>query len=254
MKKLCGLIDLINIRISAVLLLVIATLIGQLKPILILFLIALIHEGFHLIMCILLKIKIKSLEILPFGVSLQIEDVDKISSIKQILIYIAGPISCFVNLPFLNLLYNYGYINQINFDFIIRINYTMCFVNLIPIFPLDGHMILKAIFQLFFPYKKTLKITMVISIVCFLLFLTYNFISFQPMISIFLLIEQIKHMINYKENYKKFLIGKTLFKKQKKYKIINDYQMYKDVNNYKFENKKMLNDVDIATIELKEYI
>ena len=44
------------------------------------FIIALIHEMFHFIICVLLKVKIKSLEILPFGVSLHIEDVDKISA------------------------------------------------------------------------------------------------------------------------------------------------------------------------------
>ena len=37
-------------------------------------------------------------------------------------------------------------------------------------------------------------------------------------------------------------------------KIINDYSMYKEVNNYKLEANKILDDKQIASIELKRYI
>lgn len=158
----------------------------------------------------------------------------------------------FVNLIWINLLKNNGILNEINYDFIIRINYVMCIVNLLPIFPLDGYMIIKAIMQLFNPYKKALKISLIVSLIAFGIFLTYNFVSFQPMISIFLLFEQIRHILNYKELYKKFLIYKSLFKKHKRYRIIDDYQMYKDCNNYKFENAHILNDMDIALKELSK--
>jgi uncharacterized protein YktA (UPF0223 family) len=69
-----------------------------------------------------------------------------------------------------------------------------------------------------------------------------------------LLVEQIKNISNYKKIYRNFLIDKTLNKRLKKYKMINDYQMYKDVNNYKIENDKILNDYDIAMIELKNFL
>ena len=54
--------------------------------------------------------------------------------------------------------------------------------------------------------------------------------------------------------YKNFLIYKSKIKKQKKYKVINDYLLYKDVNNYKIEKDKVLNDADIAAKELKKFI
>ena len=40
----------------------------------------------------------------------------------------------------------------------------------------------------------------------------------------------------------------------RKYKIISDYSMYKEVNNYKVEANKILDDKQIASIELKRYI
>lgn len=254
MKKLWKLIDLINVRISAVVIFIACALIGEAKPLFLLFLIALIHEAFHLIVCILLKVKVESFEILPFGVSLHVKKIENISSLKQIFVYIAGPLSCFVNLPVIYILYKYSFINEVNSNFLLRINYSMCIVNLLPIFPLDGYMIFKAFLQLFFPYKKSLKCSTIVSIISFVLFLTYNFISFQPMISCFLLIEQIKHVYDYKTIYKNFLIDKSMMKKKKRYKVIQDYQMYKDVNNYKIEKEKVLNDADIAAVELKQYI
>lgn len=252
MKKLYQIIDKIDLKISTIIILIIGILIGRAKQLLLLFLIALIHELFHLIVSKVYKAKIKSFEILPFGACLSIDNVEKLNSIKQIIIYIAGPLSCFFNLPIINVLYRYEFLNKVNYDFLININYTMFFVNLLPIIPLDGYMIIKAIFQLIFPFKKALKISYLISIITFIGFIFYNFISFQPTITIFLFFEQIKQLLFHKKIYQSFLIGKMFNKKEKNYKIISNYQMYKDVNNYKVEKNKILVDSDIAAIELQK--
>lgn len=254
MKKLWKIIDFIDIRLSCVVMLLLASLFGQLKVLLLLFFIALIHEVFHMVACLIFKVSVNKLEILPFGVSLQIDNQEAISSIKQIIIYLAGPLSMFINLIWIKLLYENNLLNDFLYDYIIHINVLMCFANLLVIFPLDGYMIFKGILQLFIPYKKALKVSMIFSIITFFFFVLYNFISFQPMITIFLFLEQIKHIKDYKKLYQDFLIRKTKRKKERKYKVINDYLMYKDYNNYKFESKKVLHDNDIAIIELKKYI
>ena len=74
------------------------------------------------------------------------------------------------------------------------------------------------------------------------------------MVTLFLLFEQIKHIIKYKTLYRNFLIYKSQFKKHKKFKIIDDYLMFKDYNNYQIANNKILSDVEIASFELKKYI
>ena len=254
MNRLWKIIDFIDVRLSCVVLIILASLFGQLKVLLLLFFIALIHELFHLFACILFKVEVEKLEILPFGVSLQIINQEAISSIKQIIIYLAGPFSMVINLIWINVLFNKSLINEFTYDYLSHINKLMCFANLLIIFPLDGYMIFKGILQLFIPYKKALKISIVFSVIGFCFFVFYNLISFQPMITIFLFLEQIKHVKDYKRLYQDFLIRKTKRKKERKYKVINDYLMYKDCNNYKFESKKVLHDNDIAIIELKKYI
>ena len=63
----------------------------------------------------------------------------------------------------------------------------MFIINLLPIFPLDGYVIIKAVFQTIFSYKKSMNIANVISIIGFVLFFIYNIYDFQPMVLFFLL-------------------------------------------------------------------
>lgn len=254
MKKLLKLIDLVEFKITTIFLFVLSSLFGQLKIILLYFAIAFIHELFHFFMCIILNVKVEKFEILPFGARLIVNDIDNISSNKQLLIYIAGPASALTNFIVIFLLKKYEIINIVNYNYLFRYNYLMCLLNLLPIFPLDGYMLIKAILQKFITYKKALKTSVILSLSFFVIFLIFNIFYFQPMVVFFLLIEQLKNIFLWKETYKKFLINKSLNKKEIKYKIIKDYNMYKDANNYKFEDEKILDDKTIASIELKRYI
>lgn len=251
MKSL-HLFNFIKIRLATILILVFSIIFGNIKQVLLLFLIAIIHELFHLLACKILKVKVLELNILPFGAYLKVNDVENLSSYKQIIIYIAGPLSIIFNLLWINIFYNLAFLNKINYDFLLQINLAMCLVNLLPIYPLDGYMIIKAILQKFFPYKKALKIANIISLISFIIFIFYNFISLQIMLTIFLLIEQIKNLLQRKNLYQKFLIYKSKLIKHKKFKVIPNYLMFKDVNNYKIEKNKILNDQDIAILELQK--
>lgn len=208
----------------------------------------------HFFACVHFKLAVKKLVVLPFGACLQVDKMEKVSSIKQIIIYMMGPLSALINLPWIIILFKVGIINEINYEKLMIVNTLMALLNLMPIFPLDGYMILKGILQLFLPYKNSLKISYITSIIFFVVFLFFNIIKFQPMVLFFLLIEQIKHIKDYKKIYKRFLIYKSLNKKEKKYKIIDNYNMYKDYNNYKIENNIILDDLKIATKELKKYL
>lgn len=254
MKNILKITDFIDIKISTIILIVLSCLFGEAKLIAILFLIALIHELFHFLGCLICGVKTNKIEFLPFGVSLVIDDNEKISSMSQLIIYLLGPSSLFFNIIWLKLLYRHNLINDFTYDFIYHINFFTCFFNLLPIYPLDGYIVTKALLQLVFPYKKALKISNVISILFFFLFILFNIYYFQPMLVIFLFVEQIKHIKSYKQIYINFLLYKSDLKKEKKIKSIKDYNMYKDANNFKIENKKILTDKEIAIIELKRYI
>ena len=254
MKKLLQIIDIFEIKITTILLFVLSAIFGQFKMIMLYFIVAFIHEFFHLLMCFVLKVKVEKFQILPFGASLTVKEIEGLSSNKQLLIYIAGPFSALINIVVFLVLKNNNIINIVNYNYLRRYNYLMCLLNLLPIYPLDGYMIIKAILQKILVYKKAMKISIIISVVSYIIFALSNIYCFQPMILFFLLIEQSKNVLEYKNIYKKFLIDKSLNKRKKKYKIINDYSMYKEVNNYKLEANKILDDKQIASIELKRYI
>ena len=223
----------------------------QFKKIFLFLFISLIHELSHLTACLIFKVKVKKIKILPFGFQMDIENIENQPCIKQVLIYFAGPLSFFINLIWISLFYRNNLLTSINYNFLTTINFVTFIVNLLPISPLDGFNVLKGFLQMIFPYKKALKISMIVSLMFFSLFILVNLITYQPMFTFFLLIEQIKNIITQKEKYKYFLLIKLINKKHKKYKIISNYSMYKDFNNYKIEGKEFINDYEIAKIELK---
>ena len=106
---------------------------------------ALIHELGHLIAGICLGLKVKKINIMPFGLSINFEDYSNKYIVKKIIIAIAGPL---VNLLIVIL----GIYNNWD-DEIIYSNILIGMFNMIPIYPLDGGRILKYILQLKFNVK-----------------------------------------------------------------------------------------------------
>lgn len=123
----------------------------QIKIYTILMVFAFLHEVGHLIAGILLGLKVKSINIMPFGVSINFEDYSNKYIIKKIVIAIAGPL---VNLIVVLL----GMYNAWEDD-IIYSNILILMFNLIPLYPLDGGRILKYILQIATNSKEAETIT-----------------------------------------------------------------------------------------------
>ena len=98
------------------------------------YLFIIMHELSHMITALLLKIDIKEIVLLPFGVTAKYAG--KITAIKDLAISLAGPLA--------SLLFAIAYHSKLYF----RINILIALFNLIPIYPLDGGRILKTIFRL----------------------------------------------------------------------------------------------------------
>lgn len=125
------------------------------------------HEAAHMLVASIFGKSIESFNISLFGVSITFKRehysisnkiTDRGTCIKNILIYLAGPVSNFILAIIFEKI-------KIVFD----INLFLCVVNLIPIYPLDGYNILKNI--LLFKYDEE-EIEKIINIINYIFFIS----------------------------------------------------------------------------------
>lgn len=126
----------INIQIFAIIIILIIT--KQIEIYVWLMLFAFIHEMAHTIVGLILKLKPKTLEIQPFGVGIIFESFEN-SERNKIIIALAGPITnILIALIFI-------FIKIKVQTTIVYVNILLAMFNLIPIYPIDGGRIIKAI-------------------------------------------------------------------------------------------------------------
>ena len=107
---------------------------------------AFIHELGHMFAGIVLNLKPKTLNLMPFGVSITFEDYSykKMLEMKKIVIALAGPITNII----IALVFMFLHINSNIKEMIIYSNILIALFNLIPLYPLDGGRILKEMLRL----------------------------------------------------------------------------------------------------------
>lgn len=217
--------NIFKIHFTTYIFYIILILSGYINYLLIYLLIIITHEMGHIIMIHLLKYKLESITIYPFGGNIKTNINYNINSNKLFLISISGVL--FQMLLFIIIKANTNYMYQI----FKTLNISLILFNLIPIYPSDGNKIIVSILERIIGYKKTLYITNIISILSlFILF----YISKNIFIFVILYYLNINNFMLIKYIFNKFLLERYLYKiKYKKIKYVkNENNIYKCRNNY----------------------
>lgn len=117
-----------------------------------------VHELFHLVAALLLKVRIGSIIIMPFGMTLRLGGAIIKNPAKEIIIALSGPIANVIMLLF-GVLFKQKYIwaeeSMFLFNFL---NAITLIINLLPVIPLDGGRVLKAMLTHFCGYITGMQI------------------------------------------------------------------------------------------------
>ena len=122
-----------------------------------------VHEIFHLIFALKMKIKVDRVTVLPFGINIKISE--NISPVYEILLCAMGPAGSAVSALIFIYLKHIG-IELKYTDYMILSNLSIFIINVLPIYPLDGGRIFKCILESKTGYYRAVNISVWISQLC----------------------------------------------------------------------------------------
>lgn len=212
---------------------------NYIKYVLLLYLIAIIHELAHILVALFFKRKIRKIRVLPFGLYAIIDNIEELSFLKENLIYLAGPFSYFLSFLILILFKNNGMISNYSYLIAQNCNKTMALFNLIPYYPLDGSKIIDTILGRLFLEKKSRIIRIAISIFFLLLISFFLWKEKQILLIVYLCSTLIFEIVLFKKKYFNFLIKRLFNKKPQKIKITEKEDIYRYYHTYFYKDKRM---------------
>ncbi len=183
---------------------------GKLETLSITYLIMTVHELSHLLASVMIGLKPSHVVFYPFGVNLKLKNKLVYSLTDEIILYIMGPFSNIIMAVLAKLFFKDFFWFE---DFYFK-NIFLFILNLLPILPLDGGIILKKIIAYRLGYNKSIKIMRSISVVMVILFamclwrfniLKYNFSMY------FFLIFLAGNLFTAKEKYNVDVLRELMF-------------------------------------------
>ena len=216
------------------LLILICSLSGRFKIIILYMSLIIFHELGHMLTGLLFNWKIDKIYIYPLGGLTKFNDRVNRPLSQELLVTIAGPIFQVI----LSII-----IKKYDNNILLYSNYLL-FFNLLPIVPLDGGRIISIIFFLFKPLKKSLNLIIKISYLSYfvlLFFLIKNHSLFFLLVVFFLIFKINSESIKKDYYYDKYLLEKYLFiiKYRRNQIIYNIKNVYKYRNNYIKVNNRL---------------
>lgn len=233
----------ISLDITTVILYFLMCLTGDFKRVILTFIIIIIHETGHLIFLKTFKVLVTKLTIYPFGGLIKTDKLINFSPLKELLISIGGIINQLILYIFFFNLYKYNLINTYTYNLFLSINTSLILFNIIPIYPLDGYIILNSIFNITIPYLKSNIISLIISIITLIIFIlySYNYKINSIFVISFLLYKLYNYLKDYKYIHNKFILERSMYDiPYNKIIYLNTYSPY--YFNYKSE-KDIINSI-----------
>ena len=217
--------------------------------VIILFLIGLFHELFHVFCARIFNLKIKNINVLPIGCFASIEKLEYAPRKEQLIILLLGPFSFFFTSAIIKFVTINEFINKDLYLELMQANLLIMIFNLLPIEPLDGGKILKIFLSSIFDEYKAIKINAILGIVFAIIISGILIKIHQYIFAVTLLFFGIKNMINIKKDYKKFLCERLIHKPnyQLKDKVNNELVLYRYKNNYSLNGLNLLTENKIIT-------
>lgn len=186
------------------------------------FLWVILHEFAHIIVASKFGCKFNNVNISILGAKAELNDIDELTERKKIILYLAGP---FFNI-FMAVLTCFFY-DYYKWEFIknsIVINLCLGLFNLLPAYPLDGSRVFEILLSKKFLYKKSKKITEVLSFIIsgglFLIFVN-TILLHKVNISLFLSIILITYATLLEREKTMYIIMGDMIKKVRKVKKHN---------------------------------
>jgi len=217
----------IRVDLSVYLLLILSFLSGNFKNIIIYYLIIVIHELGHIFIIKLFNKEIVSIKIYIFGGISKYNTLLNHNIFQELMIAMFGIITQLVLFIIFNFMYKMNIINNYTYQLFLNNNISLIIFNLLPIIGLDGEKILHLVFEYFFSYKFSNRISLILSFMSLIIFMIVS-LKFKLNIlyvSIYLVYKHLKYIkeLRYIEN--KYLLERYLYdipyKKIKYLKRIN---------------------------------
>ncbi len=216
------------------------------KEFFMIFSLIIVHEIGHLSLGLYFKWNIKNITIYPFGGCIKFDDKINRPIKEEFLILIFGPIFQIIFFLIIYILFLNGFISYRNINIMKSYNLALLIFNLLPIYPLDGGMLVNLLLQEKISYRKSNKIAIVISFITIILALCiYKNINFLLM-SILIIFELLLYIKRQSYLYNKFLLERYIDKiRFKKYKTINNKNnFYRDKTHVILFNNKYITEKD----------
>ncbi|CUH97453.1 hypothetical protein P22_3583 [Propionispora sp. 2/2-37] len=136
---------------------------GYLYKILLVYGAVLWHELAHAITARAAGLKVREVELLPFGGVARISSLNETGIRKEFLISAAGPLASLVlaAVSYIGMTYSKDWLE--GWQFLYKVNIVLVLFNLLPALPLDGGRIMRACLNTVFDYKKATMITVKLS-------------------------------------------------------------------------------------------